>query len=171
MDTAFWIISGIVACLAMVAGWVFARKFRRWRESCRAHDLAQAKQRFHRRREWLEARFMTLASQSGKPRGLSWAECDFEDAVHFARDRQSGRFRALVGMTIRFEAVIGGDLEDNPNVKNLRAATAVFRMERNEWMTDGIAVFNLSPAQTIRHYRHELEELPVLAPSLSERGK
>jgi len=171
VDTAFWIVSGIVASLALMAGWVGARRFQRYRASCRAHDLVQAKQTFHRRREWLEARFMTLASQSGKPRGLTWAECEFEDAVHFARDRQSGRFRALVGMTIRFEAVIGGDMEDNPNVKNLRAATAVFRREKNEWVTDGIAVFNLSPAQTIRHYRHELGELPVLASSLSEHDK
>ena len=105
---------------------------------------------------------MTLAAQSGKPRGLTWADCEFDNGVHFARDRHSGKFRALVGLTIRFEAIEGGDLEGNPNVKNLRSATAVFRMERNQWVTDGLAIFNLSPEQTIRHFQHELEDLDVL---------
>ena len=118
---------------------------------------AAARQEFQLRREWLEARFFTLAAASGKPRGLSWVDCDFEDQVVFARERRTGELRALVGVTIRFEAVAGGGLEDNPNVSNLRAATAVFHHRDGAWETDGRSVFNLTPDQTVDHYQHELE--------------
>lgn len=119
--------------------------------------LEAARDLFHLRREMLEARFLSLASQSGKPRGLSWVDCDFEDHVSFARDRHSRQLRALVGVTIRFEAVDGGGMEDNPNVGNLKAATAVFRFENAQWITDGRAIFNLNPEEAIRHFQHELE--------------
>ena len=100
---------------------------------------------------------MTLASSSGKPRGLEWVDCDFDDSVSFARDRHTGRLRALVGLTIRFRAIEGGGMEDNPNVNNLRAASAVFHLDGDEWGTDGRALMNLNPVQAIEHYRQELE--------------
>lgn len=144
---------GSAAGAAVAAGLWWPRWRRRRQESRRA----AARQQFHRGREWLEARFLTLASRSGMPRGLRWANCDFEDSYSLARDRHSGELRALVGVTIRFEAVEGGGLEGNPNVHNLRAATVVFRHVDGEWQTDGRAIFNLSPAETIEHYHHELE--------------
>jgi len=119
--------------------------------------LNRARKLFHLRREWLEARFFTLAATSGKPRGLEWVDCDFDDDVSFARDRNTGQLRALVGVTIRFRAVEGGGMEDNPNVGNLRAASAVFHLDGDQWGTDGRVVFNLSPVQAIAHYRQELE--------------
>jgi len=133
-----------------------------WRHRRRAPgtgdvDFTAVKSSFQQRREWLEARFLTLASQSGKPRGLAWVDCDFADQIAWARERESGELRALVGVTIRFEAVEGGGLENNPNVGNPRAATAVFRWQDNQWETDGRALFNLSPAQAIEHFQHELE--------------
>jgi hypothetical protein len=105
----------------------------------------------------LEAHFLSLASSSGRPRGLAWADCDFDDGVAFARDRVSGELRALVGVTISFAAIEGGGMEDVEAVDDLRAATAVFRFDGNHWTTDGRAVFNLNPAETIRWYRNELE--------------
>ena len=120
-------------------------------------SLESARDLFHLRREMLEARFMTLAAGSGKPRGLTWTDCDFDHRVSFARDRHTRQLRALVAVTIRFEAVEGGDMEDNPNVGNLRAATAVFRFDEGHWMTDGRAIFNLNPQEAIKYYQHELE--------------
>ena len=84
-------------------------------------------------------------------------DCDFDDEVTFARDRQNRQLRALVGVTISFEAVEGGDMEDVEAVGNLRAATAVFLFGHGQWHTDGRAVFNLNPDETIRHFGHELE--------------
>ncbi|MFO0819237.1 MAG: hypothetical protein U1A77_14920 [Pirellulales bacterium] len=112
---------------------------------------------FFQRREWLEARFLTLAGSSGKPRGLAWIDCEFESQVTWARDRETGDPRALVAVTIRFEAIAGGGMEHNPNVGNLRAATAVFQWTNGQWQTVGRAIFNLSPTQAIQHFQHELE--------------
>lgn len=120
-------------------------------------SLEAARDLFHLRREMLEARFVTLAAGSGKPRGLIWMDCDFDNRVSFARDRNTRHLRALVAVTIRFEAVEGGDMEDNPNVGNLRAATAVFRFDNGQWLTDGRAIFNLNPQEAIKYYQHELE--------------
>ena len=90
------------------------------------------------------------------PRGLEWVDGEFDDEVSFARDRNTGELRALVGVTISFEAVHGGEMEHAESVDNLRAATAVFRMEGDQWVTDGRAIFNLNPHETILHFGHEL---------------
>lgn len=147
-----------LACLAGIVFWL------QWRsQSQRAEaKLADAKQLFHQRREWLEAKFVTLASQSGKPRGLEWADCDFEDAVALARDRRTGQLRAFVGVTISFNAIEGGPMEDVEAVGNLRAATSVFILgDDGQWFTEGRAIFNLNPHQAIEHFHHELEEINV----------
>lgn len=122
-----------------------------------AIELAAARDAFHRQREWLEARFLTLASQSGKPRGLEWSSCDFDDPVAFARDRSSGELRGLVAVTIRFEAIAGGGMEHVEAVGNLRAATAVFTYRDGAWTTAGRALFNLNPTEAIRFYHNELQ--------------
>ena len=121
--------------------------------------MEHARKQFHLRREWLEAHFLTLAGQSGSPRGLQWVDCDFEDEVSFARDRNTGRLRALVGVTISFEAIVGGGMEDNPNVSNLRAATAIFHLDGEAWSTTGRALFNLNPEQAIERFGQELEHV------------
>jgi hypothetical protein len=148
-----WWLIGIIA-FALLCGLIFAAWFLSRHQQ---QSLTQAQQTFQLRREWLEADFVTRASESGKPRGLRWADCEFEDPVAFARDRRTGRFRALVGVTIRFEAVEGGGMEDVEAVDNLKAATVVFRLDGAAWEADGRAYFNLSPSQTIEHYNNELE--------------
>jgi hypothetical protein len=119
--------------------------------------LAAARQQFRLRREWLEAKFVTVASTSGQPRGLAWVECDFENEAALARDRASGQLRAFVGVTIRFQAIEGGGMEEMEAVGNLRAATAVFLHDGQKWTTDGRAIFNLNPTEAIEHFQHELE--------------
>jgi len=153
----WWVFAAVVGILVVIlAGFGVALSPRR-RKRRREAMQASARASFHRRREWLEARFLTLAGQSGKPRGLRWSNCDFDNAVAFARDRRTGRLRALVAVTISFEAIPGGGMEEVEAVGNLRAATVVFRLDGPEWETDGKACFNLSPAETIVHFRHEME--------------
>lgn len=158
-DNYWWVFvgaGGILAAIFLVVGIVFSPSRRKRRT---AALQAIARDSFHRRREWLEARFLTLAGQSGKPRGLRWSNCEFDDAVAFARDRKSGRPRALVAVTISFEAIPGGGMEEVEAVGNLRAATVVFRLDGPNWETDGKACFNLSPAQTIDYFQHEMETI------------
>ena len=126
-----------------------------FRKNLRQRRLDLARKTFHQRREWLEARFITLASQTGKPRGLRWAECDFDDAVEFGRDRGTGDVRAFTAIHIKFEAIEGGGMEDVEAVGNHKAATAVFRFDGREWSTDGRAVLNLNPSETIARFHHE----------------
>ena len=158
-----WVGVGVTA-LAAVLGWL-AWKFggsriNPWKPQRKsAVNLEQARKQFHLRREWLEANFLTLAAQSGSPRGLAWVDCDFDDEVSFARDRNTGRLRALVAVTISFEAVVGGGIEDNPNVSNLRAATAIFYLDGEQWSTNGRAIFNLNPEQAIERFGQELEQV------------
>ena len=151
-----WGLWILIAAAIIVTG-VAAGAFVRSRSRVRCLPLEQAKRLFHLRREWLEARFFTLAAASGKPRGLAWVDCDFENPVSFARDRGTGQLRAFAAVTIRFSAVEGGGMEENENVGRLRAATAVFLLAGNEWQTQGRAIFNLSPVQAIAHFREELE--------------
>jgi len=66
---------------------------------------------------------------------------------------------AFVGLTVSFEAVEGGGMEDVPAVGNLRAATALFRHDGRAWQTDGRVLFNLEPAEAVAYYERELETI------------
>ncbi|MEM8680888.1 MAG: hypothetical protein AAGF97_16205 [Planctomycetota bacterium] len=152
------LIKGLLGLLAAVGAFsLIAFGVKSILRYLRRNQLLAGKDIFHRRREWLEAEFLSRATKCGKPRGLEWVNCDFDDDVTFARDRHSGELRALVGVTISFQAIPGGGMEDVEAVGNLRAATAVFRFDRRHWETEGRAIFNLSPHETIRHFGHELE--------------
>ena len=41
----------------------------------------------------------------------------------------------------------------------MRAATAVFRVEKGVWATDGRALFNLNPREAIAYYQDNLEQV------------
>jgi hypothetical protein len=140
---------GAISILCVVSKMIFRR--------VRDGYTARARSLFSSRREWFEADFVTQAQRSGKPRGLQWVNCDFDNEVAYARDRSNGQLRALVGVTISFEATPGGGMEDVEAVSNLRCATAVFRFHRNQWETEGRAIFNLRPDEAILHFKHELE--------------
>lgn len=147
-----WVLVGMSIVAAATGIFLALRRRLPWRP-----DLNRARKLFHLRREWLEAKFFSLAATSGLPRGLEWVDCEFDDDVSFARDRHTGGLRALVAVTIRFRAVEGGGMEDNPNVGNLREASAVFLLDGDEWTTTGRVVLNLSPVEAIARFRQELE--------------
>jgi hypothetical protein len=134
-----------------------------WRRlSGRAANVEQARRLFQRQREHLELLFFQAASTSGKPRGLRWKACDFGSSVEFARELASGQLAALVGVTIRFEAVEGSDMEGLPAVGNLRNASAVFFFHQGRWHTTGRTVFNLNPDEALVHFKNQYERLPPL---------
>lgn len=150
----------VAVVLIGIAAWQFQRFTDRHREARTAEHLNQ----FHRRREWLEAKFFDVAAQRGSPRGLKWSEIDFDNAVVFARDRRDGQLAALVGVSIQFEAIEGGGMEDVEAVANRKAASAVFRHRGTEWTTEGRAIFNLTPSEAIEYYQSELERLETDRP-------
>jgi hypothetical protein len=119
--------------------------------------MVRAMKQFRYHREYLEAKFLDLASRTGKPRGLAWESCEFDNRVAFARDRQTGQLSALVGVAIRFSAIEGGGMEDVDAVHNVRAATALFHYQNGRWSTQGRALFNLNPREAIHFYQKDLE--------------
>ena len=149
-----WLWKILAICIAIASIAYLAPQWSRRRQE---RTLAAARQLFHLRREWLEAKFVDLAQKSGRPRGLLWKDVEFENSESLARDRHSNQLQALVGVTIRFEAIPGGDMEHVEAVGNLRAASAVFRFDDGEWKTNGRAIFNLSPVEAIKHLSEELE--------------
>ncbi|HTU27200.1 MAG TPA: hypothetical protein VMF30_17465 [Pirellulales bacterium] len=154
MDLAIWIVLGVFAgTLVVVAALAWRPARTAWREK----NLIRARRDFHLHREHLEARFIKLAGSSGKPRGLDWVRCEFDDSVIYARDRQSGELSAFVAIVIGFEAIEGGGMESVEAVGNLRAGTAVFRLHQGNWSTDGRAIFNLNPTEAVRYFKKSLE--------------
>jgi hypothetical protein len=157
MWTIGWIALGLTALVAGVAVAVYL-VWRPYRILRQEKALGRARREFHLRREQLEAKFVERAGESGKPRGLRWVDCDFDNDVTYARDRRSGQLSAFVAMTISFEAIEGGGMEEVEAVGNLRAATAVFSFdEKRQWYTEGRAIFNLNPAEAIQYYQANLE--------------
>ncbi|MBI1901353.1 MAG: hypothetical protein HYS13_09620 [Planctomycetia bacterium] len=161
----FWVVVGSLGTVVVVAvAAVLTRVVRRRRLE---RDWARALREFRRQREYLEAEFLRLAAQSGKPRGLRWTDCDFQNEVLFAKDRRSAALWAFAPVTISFEAIEGGGMEEVEAVGNLRAATAVFHWMHAAWRTEGRALFNLEPAEAIQHFQHELEPLAAPHPGRS----
>lgn len=143
----------VTAALLLALGLVWMP----WRRAKRDSQLAKAQREFHLQRERLEAKFFELAGSSGKPRGLRWTDCEFDNAVAYARDKKSGDISAFVAVTISFEAIEGGPMEDVEAVSNLRAGSAVFRYAERRWITEGRAMFNLNPAEAIAYYHERFE--------------
>ena len=152
--TAFWWMIASVTIVVVSLATLLILRSRRGRS---AYQLERARRLFHLRREVLELQFLNCASRLGKPRGLTWEDCHFEDEAAFATDPATGQLRAFVSVAVRFRAIEGGGMEDNPNVDNLRAATAVFLFDGRQWTTEGRAVFNLNPLETIERFHHGLK--------------
>src|SRR5262249_28422585 len=106
-----------------------------------------------------EAQFIKAAAATGKPRGLRWKDCQWDNGVEFVRDKTTRQLAALVAVTIQFEAIEGGDMEGLPAVGNLRNASAVFFFHTGNWHTAGRAVFNMNPDEAINHFKNQYERV------------
>jgi len=114
---------------------------------------------FAAQRAALESAFFTAAANSGLPRGLRWKAIEWEPGVEFAREKTTQRLAALIGVTIQFEAVPGGDMEGLPAVGNLRNASALFFYHAGRWRTSGKALFNLNPDEVLERFAAQYERL------------
>jgi hypothetical protein len=152
----WWFLGIGVAVVALLAVALGARPLLRW---ARTAEVRTARELFRRQREHLEAKFLAAAAASGKPRGLRWVGCEWDGDFTLARERATGKLAALVGVTIKFAAVEGSDMEGLPAVGNLRNASAVFFFDHGRWHTVGKAVFNLNPGEAIEHFGKQYERV------------
>ncbi len=127
----------------------------RLRRVVRLRRLRDIRRQFHQQRERLEMKFLCLASRGSLTPGIHWMDCEFEDEVAYVRNRRSGQLCALVGILLRKRHPLGVSESGG----SFRVGTAIFRFARNRWDTDGRAVLNLSPSETIRFYQDALEVL------------
>lgn len=123
------------------------------------NGVAAARIAFREYRPDLETEFFRAASTAGKPRGLRWKACEWDNVVEFAREKKTRQITALAGVTIQFEAIEGGDMEGLAAVGNLRNASAVFFYHRGRWHTLGKAVFNLNPDEALAHFAGQYERI------------
>jgi hypothetical protein len=119
--------------------------------------LAQARKEFHKQREWLEVKFISLAGSPDKADGPRWSSCEFDDAVSYVRHRTTGELSAFVEVTMALEGIGRSTTSATDLMGNLQAGTAVFRFEKNHWVTDGRVIRNLSPHEAIRYYQDDWE--------------
>ncbi len=100
----------------------------------------------------LQQRFFSRVSKSGKPKGLTWKSCKFDEATTWAIEKQSANLHALLSVVIHFEAVPGGPMEDVEAVGNARIATAIFFYDGIRWDTRGDILFNLEPHEVLTRH-------------------
>ena len=150
----------LILATLLLAGLVLLLFWRPLHSFGKAVQIERARELFKLQRERLEAQFLKSAAATGKPRGLRWKDCQWDDAVEFVRDRSSGQIAALVAVTIQFEAIEGSDMEGLPAVGNLRNASAVFFFQKGHWLTVGKAVFNMNPDEALAHFKNQYERVP-----------
>ncbi len=153
MPEPWWWIP--VAC-AMVAV-VVSLLWRPCRAAAREARFMQARKVFHKQREWLEVKFISLAPSEGKPHAPRWSNCEFDDAVSYVRHRSTGELSAFVAVTVALEGISQTTTSTTDLMSNLQAGTAVFRFDKDRWVTDGRVILNLSPNEAIRFYQNDLE--------------
>ena len=125
--------------------------------AAREARLTQARKEFHKQREWLEVKFISLAPSQGKAEAPRWSNCEFDDAVSYVRHRTSGELSAFVAVTVALEGIGHLTTSATDLMSNLQAGTAVFRFDKAHWVTDGRVIHNLSPDEAIRFYQNDWE--------------
>ena len=146
----------VFLCLLAAALWLLRGAIGRrvWRRR-----YAKAASALERDAARLEQQFLQSAAATGKPRGLLWKKSQFHNTALLARDRATGDIYALVGITIAFEAVVGGGMEDVAAVANLRCATALLEWKEGRWTTAGRVLFNLEPREAVARYDKNLDPI------------
>lgn len=151
-----------IAAVLAVLGLAGALAWRPWQRRRRTREERRALQAFRIQREQLEARFLDMARAAGKPRGVRWIECDWHDAVEFARDCRTGLLTAFVAVNVRFEAIEGGDMAEVEAVGLIRDAAAVFHHQHGRWGTGGRVLFNMNPEDAVSRLAGQYERVGPL---------
>jgi len=112
---------------------------------------------FKVQREQMEAKFLELASAQGKPRGVRWKQCDWNDDVTFAREKSTGLITAFASVNVSFEAIEGGDMEEVEHVGLLRDGCALFHYQVERWGTGGRVLFNMNPQDALARFSDQYE--------------
>lgn len=122
--------------------------------------VARARDQFRLQREWLEARFLSALGRDDPIERLRWDEAQWHDEVVWARDRQTHRFLALIGVHFEPEPF---ETEFEPDATPLHHATVIFEHAHGRWRTDGLRLDEVYPHEAFLTYRR-LEPVVVAPP-------
>lgn len=153
----FFMITGILFGVTLGLAWIYYQYIAPYYFK---KQVSEAIRLFRYEREYLEARFLDLASKAGKPRDVWWSECEWCPEVAFARHLEHRKLTAFLGLEVAFDPIFGHlDSGDLSAVVHQKKATAIFEYERGHWKTAGIVIFNLSPQSALEHLQEEYEPL------------
>jgi hypothetical protein len=107
-----------------------------------------ARRQFRPQRERLEARFLAALGRIDPVEKLRWEDAQWNNEIIWARDRQTHRLLALIG--VRFEADPFFDDSGLPP----RHSTALFELRGKHWHADGKRLDEVRPDEALlRHQR------------------
>lgn len=149
-----WIISGGVVLVCLVAAWLILRgPLRQISEDVHAE---RARELFRLRREWLEADFLGALGKLDLTERLRWEDAQWHDEILWARDRQTRRLLALIG--VHFGA---GPFDERPD-PGASHATALFEFRKGRWRAEGKRLDEIRPDEAVR--RNQRFEPVVMHP-------
>ncbi|WP_337173070.1 hypothetical protein [Paludisphaera sp.] len=138
-----WLIGAGVLPLCVFAAWcILRRPLRVFLEDL---HVDQARDSFRRRRERLEAEFITSLGRFDREEGMRWDDARWHDDVVWARDRQTRCFLALVGVHF--------DPAPYEAPRERRHATAVFEYDKGRWRADGKRLDQIRPDEAVGRNR------------------
>jgi hypothetical protein len=137
-----WIVWLGAVVVGLLTCWLSVRRpVRRWLEA--VHD-DHAREQFRLQREWLEARFLGALARVDPAERLRWEDAHWHDEVLWARDRQTRRLLALLG--VHFDSA---PFDVLPGSK-LRSATALFEYRKGRWCAEGKRLDEIGPDEAVR---------------------
>ena len=148
------IIWGGVLPACLFVGWLILR--RPVRQFAEELHVDHARDLFRQQREWLEAKFLAALGKVDPIERLRWEEAHWHDEVLWARDRQTRRLLALIG--VHFDSNPFEDLSDSSS----RHSTALFEFRKGRWFAEGKRLDEIRPDEAVR--RNQRFEPVVLHP-------
>src|SRR3954469_23744674 len=106
MSQFIWV--GILPVCLIALFLILRRPARQFAEEM---HVDHARDLFRQQREWLEAKFLTALGKVDPLERLRWEEAHWHDEVLWARDRQTRRLLALIG--VHFDPTAVEDLSDS----------------------------------------------------------
>ncbi|QEH36667.1 hypothetical protein OJF2_52520 [Aquisphaera giovannonii] len=150
-----WLIWAAILPLCLVAAYfLLQRPIRLFLEDL---HVDQARDTFHRQREHLEARFVTMLGRVDVAEAGRWEEARWHDEVVWARDRQTRRFLALVCVHFEPEPFEPSSAE--------RLATAVFEYNKGRWIAEGKRLDEIRPDEAVGRNRR-YEPVAIIQPNV-----
>ena len=150
-----WIIWGGVLLGCLVAAWLILRgPLRQLSEDVHAERARESVPPSGR--EWLEADFLGALGKTEPTVRLRWEDAQWHDEILWARDRQTRRLLALIG--VHFNSSLFDELSDT----NSRHSTAFFEFRKGRWFAEGKRLDEIRPDEAVR--RNQRFEPVVMHP-------